>query len=226
MPRSGVLLQSVLTNNISVQKMSSWWVFSILEKECFRVGFSSPCILQGFILMNILKNYLLYTKFVKWQTFSRVRDMLRQKWRNAPGSLHCSDISLTEIVVYPFVKPLLFDGNIRAVTNFVNILIQILDCSNSQRHFNIYEEVVLLAEVWVVGNRVLFGLKQLYLHQKHVCVQHDCRTILSAFILWTSLNIDIGLITERKWKLLATSIIHHRRAVGIILATWTVHHLV
>ena len=80
-----------------------------------------------------------------------------------------------------------------------------------------------MAEVTVVGNLVLFGL---VFHQKPVSVQHDRTTVLSTLLLWISLNIDIGLITERKWKLLPASIIHHTRAVGIVLATWTVHHLV
>ena len=51
-------------------------------------------------------------------------------------------------------------------------------------------------------------------------------TVLSMLILWMSLTIDVGLITERKWKILAAAIMHHTRAVGVVLVTWTVHHLV
>ena len=120
--------------------------------------------------------------------------MLHQKRKNAPGSLHCSDISLPEIAVYPFMMPLLSDANITTVMTFVNILIQILDGSNGQTHFNVYVAVVFLAEVWVVVNHILFGL---VFHQKAVCVQHESMTVLSALILWISSNTDIGLITEK-----------------------------
>ena len=93
--------------------------------------------------------------------------MLHQKWKNAPRSPHCSDISLPEIVVYPFVMQFLSDANITEVMTFVNILIQILEGSNGQARFNIYHANPIMPEVSVVGNLVLFGL---VFHQKPVCV--------------------------------------------------------
>ena len=94
--------------------------------------------------------------------------------------------------------PLLFDANISAVMTFANILIQIFDCRNGQTHFNIYEAVVLLTDVWNVGNQVFFWFKQSDLHQGPVSVQDDCTTDLPALILWISLDIDIAFITKRR----------------------------
>ena len=71
--------------------------------------------------------------------------------------LQVASMAETYLVHYFMVMPLLFDANISAVMTFVNILVQILDCSNGQTRFNIYVAVVILAEVWVVGNHVLVG---------------------------------------------------------------------
>ena len=65
-------------------------------------------------------------------------DILHGKCKNVPGSLHCRNICCAEIVVYLVVMPLLSDVNISAGMTFVNVLIQILECSNGQTCFNIY----------------------------------------------------------------------------------------
>ena len=72
-------------------------------------------------------------------------DVLQRKRKNVPGSLHCRNISCTEIVVYLVVAPLLSDVNISAILTLVNVLVQILDCNNGHKHFNIHVAVVLLA---------------------------------------------------------------------------------
>ena len=66
-------------------------------------------------------------------------------------------------------------------------------------------------------------LEQPSLHQESVCGQRDRSVYID--------TVDIpehfvGLVTERKWKILTAPIIDHTTAVRIVLATWTVHHLV
>ena len=116
--------------------------------------------------------------------------------------------------------PLLSDIDISAVMTFVDILKQILDCSNSQTHFKIYVADVLLADVWVVGNHLLHGYSN-HTSTRNIFLQ--CHH--SAHMLWITSNIDFGFITETKWKILVASIVHHTWLAGIVFTTWSMHHL-